>query len=291
MKFRFECPTNFISSEIFEGLEENKDNPECIILNPGSDIFYGKEYFDSFKNLKIVGTPSTGVNHIDCEYLKEKGIKLYSLLDDRESLDKITASAEFTWLHIMNAMRKFSLSLRFASKWRDSGNEQFLRSVELSGKKLGIIGFGRIGRKLSRYAKAFEMDVKFYDPHVRGSCKSVEDLYDSDVLSINCYLNDETRGMISNGFFDGFKHGLVVVNTSRGEVVDENYVAGMVEKHKIFYSCDVLSNEQDMSKLRDSPLYDMYQLYSNLVITPHVAGVTVDSQRKAMEIILKLCMK
>ena len=291
MRVRFECPTNFISSEIFEGLIEDKDNPECIILNPGSEIFYGEEYFDSFKDLKIVGTPSTGVNHIDREYLKERGIKLYSLLDDRESLDRITASAEFTWLHIMNAVRKFSLSLDFASKWRDSGNEQFLRSVELSGKKLGIIGFGRIGRKLNRYAEAFEMSVKFYDPYVEGSCKSIEDLYDSDVLSINCYLNDETKGMISDGFFDGFKDGLIVVNTSRGEVVDEDYVAGMVENHKIFYSCDVLSNEQDMSKLHSSPLWDMFRYYSNLIITPHVAGVTVDSQRKAMEIILKLCMK
>ena len=69
-------------------------------------------------------------------------------------------------------------------------NEEFLRSRELSGKKLGIIGFGRIGRKLNRYAEAFNMDVKFYDPYVDGSCFSIEDLYDSDILSINCYLNE-----------------------------------------------------------------------------------------------------
>ena len=292
MRVRFECPTDFISSEIFEGLVEDNDNPECIILNPGSDIFYGKEYFDSFKDLKIVGTPSTGVNHIDRKYLKKREIKLYSLLDDRESLDRITASAEFTWLHIMNAVRKFSTSLNFVSKWRDLDNEQSLRSVELSDKKLGIIGFGRIGRKLNRYAKAFEMNVKFYDPYVEGSCKSVEDLYDSDILSINCYLNDETKGMVSNNFFSGFKKGLIVINTSRGEVVDEEYIAQMIMSGNIFYSCDVLSNEQDISKLHNSPLYSMYQSnHPNLVITPHIAGVTVDSQRKAMEIILKLCMK
>ena len=61
MRVRFECPTNFISSEIFEGLIEDKDNPECIILNPGSEIFYGEEYFDSFKDLKIVHYPNHAI--------------------------------------------------------------------------------------------------------------------------------------------------------------------------------------------------------------------------------------
>ena len=205
MRVRFECPTDFINSEIFEGLVEDNENPECIILNPGSDIFYDRRYFDSFNDLRVVGTPSTGVNHIDCQYLEQRKIKLYSLLDDRESLDRITASAEFTWLHIMNAVRKFSRSLKFVSKWRDLDNENFLRSIELSDKKLGIIGFGRIGRKLNRYAQAFEMNVKFYDPYVEGSCESIEELYDSDILSMNCYLNNETKGMVSNNFFSGFK--------------------------------------------------------------------------------------
>jgi phosphoglycerate dehydrogenase-like enzyme len=292
MRVRFECPTDFISSEIFGGLVEDNENPECIILNPGSDIFYDKRYFDSFRDLKIVGTPSTGVNHIDRKYLEQRKIKLYSLLDDRESLDRITASAEFTWLHIMNAVRKFSTSLKFVSKWRDLDNENFLRSIELSDKKLGIIGFGRIGKKLNRYAEAFGVDVKFYDPYVSGSCQSIKDLHDSDILSINCYLNDETRGMVSDGFFYGFKKDLIVVNTSRGEVVDEEYVGKMIRNHKIFYSCDVLCGEQDVSKLTSSVLFRMYLSgHPNLVITPHVAGVTVDSQRKALEIILKLCMK
>ena len=85
---------------------------------------------------------------------------------------------------------------------------------------------------------------------------------------------------------------MIVVNTSRGEVVDERYIAEMISDGYIFYSCDVLSNEQDISKLQNSPLYSMYQNNNpNLIITPHVAGVTIDSQRKAMEIILKLCMK
>ena len=289
MRVKFECPITFIESEIFRVFTVDNENPECIILNPGVGTFYGKEYFEQFKNLKVVGTPSTGVNHMDCEYLKKKEIKFYSLLDDRKSLDNITASAEFTWLHIMNLVRKFSYSLSYVPYWRSIENEDNLRSRELSGRKLGIIGFGRIGKKIKRYAEAFEMQVKFYDPYVNGEGKvdSLQDLSDSDIISINCYLTEETKGMITYDVFEYFKHGLMVVNTSRGEVVDENYIADLVEEGKINYACDVLQNEQNIEELKKSRLYKS----DEVVITPHIAGVTVDSQTKALEAILKLCMK
>ena len=291
MRVKFECPIDFIKSDVWLDLGFTEDNnPECLILNPGTDSYYDGTYFEQFKNLKIVGTPSTGVNHLDVEYLKNRGIDFYSLLDDRKSLETITASAEFTWIHIMNSFRGFSNSLKLVNNWRNLDNEGSLRFRELSGKKIGIIGFGRIGRKIKRYAKAFDMNVKFYDPYVEGGV-SIEELKDSDIISINCYLNDETKGMITDGFFDDFKENLVVVNTSRGEVVDEEYITRLVEEQKIIYSCDVLSNEQDLNKLKSSPLFKMNSYYNNLTITPHVAGVSVDSQRKALEIILKLCMK
>ena len=293
MRVKFECPIDFIKSDVWLNLGfVESDNPEVLILNPGTDSYYGEDYFKQFKNLKVVGTPSTGVNHLNVNYLKDKEIDFYSLLDDRESLETITASAEFTWIHIMNSFRGFSNSLKSVNDWRESNNESSLRFRELSGKNIGIIGFGRIGKKVKRYAEAFDMNVKFYDPYVDGGCSSIDDLYDSDVLSINCYLNDETKNMVSNGFLDGFKDGLVVVNTSRGEVVDENYISKFVKDKKIFYSCDVLQNEQDIKSLKNSPLYELNKNnHPNLVITPHVAGGSVDSQRKALEIILKLCMK
>ena len=291
MRVKFECPITFIESEIsMVGVfTVDNENPECIILNPGVDTFYGKEYFEQFKNLKVVGTPSTGVNHMDCEYLKKKEIKFYSLLDDRKSLDNITASAEFTWLHIMNLVRKFSYSLSYVPYWRSIENEDNLRSRELSGRKLGIIGFGRIGKKIKRYAEAFEMQVKFYDPYVNGEGKvdSLQDLSDSDIISINCYLTEETKNIITYDVFEYFKDGLMVVNASRGEVVDENYIADLVEEGKINYACDVLQNEQNIEELKKSRLYRS----DEVVITPHIAGVTVDSQTKALEAILKLCMK
>ena len=291
MRIKLECPYDFMDSNITKDLNLSND-PECLIVNPGVDKFLDKNYFSQFKNLKIVGTPSTGVNHMDIDYLKENNIRYFCLLDDRKGLDSITASAEFTWLHIMNASRKFSESLSYINKWRELDNESFLRSNELSGKKIGIIGFGRIGKKVKKYAEAFDMNIKYYDPYKEGGCSDISELHDSDILSINCYLTKDTTNLISNGFLEDFKRGLIVVNTSRGEVVDENYVAKLIKNKDIFYSCDVLCNEQDINKLKqNSPLFKINSDYNNLIITPHVAGCTIESQEKALKTILKLCMK
>jgi len=290
MKIKLECPYDFMDQNIIKDLNLSND-PECLIVNPGIDKFLDKKYFNQFKNLKVVGTPSTGVNHMDTNYLDKNNIKYFCLLDDRKGLESITASAEFTWLHIMNSLRKFTESIGCTLNWREPENESFLRSNELSGKKLGVIGFGRIGRKLKKYADAFDMDFKFYDPYVEGGCKDISELYDSDILSLNCYLTSETTNLVTEGFLENFKKPLIVVNTSRGEVVDEKYIAKLVKKQEIFYSCDVLCNEQNIKKLYNSPLFNLNLDYKNLVITPHVAGCTVESQEKALKTILKLCMK
>lgn len=279
--------------------------PEIIITNPGSPYKYDKSYFErevynehcvDFKNLKIVASPSTGNTHIDLDYLKEKKIKYISLLDDRKSLDQITASSEFTWLHIMNAMRKFTKATQSTSSWRKSDNEEKLRTRQLSEKTIGIIGFGRIGKNISRYAQAFGMDYKFYDPNVMGSKNKVTDiqsLRDVDILSINCELNESSRNLITYDTLRDFKKDLIVVNTSRGEVVDERYISLLIKSREIFYSTDVISDEQNFDSPHHSYLHNLYESgkYDNLVITPHVAGVTTDSQTIAFRSILELCMK
>ena len=97
--------------------------------------------------------------------------------------------------------------------------------------------------------------------------------------------------MISWGIFDNFKDNLIVINTSRGEVVNEDYIVNLVSNYKIFYGSDVLSDEQNLSILKKSKLFNMIDDFENLVITPHVAGATKESQQKALESILKICIK
>ena len=299
MRVKIECPINFLHAEdfhkIIDSLGYTLDNhdPECIIVNPGTDVFLDKNHFAKYASLKVVGTPSTGVNHLDMYYLGLRNISVKCLLDNREVLENIHASAEFTWLHIMNAFRKFIPAVNKVDNWREDENEALLRSNELAGKTIGIVGLGRIGRKIAKYAKVFGMNVEYYDPYVENSqykrVFSLTNLQKVDILCISCYLTEETKGIISNGILDDFKESLIVVNTSRGETVDEDYIYDLVVKDKIFYSCDVLCNEQSINTLKQSRLFNLKR--DNIVITPHVAGATIESQTKALRGILELCTK
>ena len=299
MRAKIECPTNFLQEQdlnaILDSLGYTSDSkdPACIIVNPGTDTFLGEDYFSRYKSLKAVGTPSTGVNHLDMPYLESRNITVKCLLDNRAVLENIHASAEFTWLHVMNAFRRFIPAVNNIDGWREEDNERFLRSSELADKTIGIVGMGRIGRKLARYAEAFNMNVEYYDPYVEKNeykrVFSLTSLQNVDILCISCYLTDETRGLISKGILDNFKKNLIVINTSRGETVDEDYIYDLITKDKIFYSCDVLCNEQDVEKLKQSKLFNLKR--DNIVITPHVAGATIESQTKALRGILDLCIK
>tara|TARA_B100000214_G_scaffold226705_1_gene165150 strand:+ start:125 stop:1039 length:915 start_codon:yes stop_codon:yes gene_type:complete len=301
VRIAIDCPTDFIKYKddlLYDwGLQESI-YPEILITNPGSEYKYDEHHFNDehYQDLKIVATPSTGNTHIDLDYLEKKGIEFYSLLDDRESLDKITASSEFTWLHIMNAMRKFRVATNNTRYWREKENEDKLRTQQLSGKTIGIIGYGRIGKNVSKYAEAFGMDFLFYDPDVFANgnkVSSIDAMKDADIISINCGLNDTSRNLITYDIFKDFKKGLVVVNTSRGEVVDERYISLLIKSREIFYSADVIVDEQNLSTPHHSELYKLYESgeYDNLTLTPHVAGVTTDSQQIAFRSIIELCMK
>lgn len=300
-KIQIDCPTDFINIKddlLYDwGLQESI-YPEILITNPGSDFKYDESSLNNewCKDLKIVATPSTGNTHIDLDYLKKRGIQFYSLLDDRKSLDKITASSEFTWLHIMNAMRKFREATNNTKHWREKNNEENLRTQQLYGKTIGIIGYGRIGKNVSKYAETFGMNYKFYDPNVlRGKNKvsDIESLKDVDIVSINCGLNESSKNLITYDTFKNFKKGLVVINTSRGEVVDERYISLLIKSREIYYSADVIVDEQNENTPFHSELFQLYQSgkYENLTLTPHVAGVTTDSQEIAFRSILELCMK
>ena len=140
------------------------------------------------------------------------------------------------------------------------------------------------------------MNFKFYDANVvsgRNKVPSIELMKDVDIVSINCGLNDTSRNLITYDTFKDFKKGLVVVNTSRGEVVDERYISLLIKSREIYYSADVIVDEQNENTPFHSELFQLYQSgkYENLTLTPHVAGVTTDSQEIAFRSILDLCMK
>lgn len=261
------------------------------VMNPGQNFTIDKEILDLFPSIKVLVTPSTGRNHIDLTACGKRNIPVYSLLDDRDGLNTISASAEFTFLLLLNTLRRLDLAMQEvdARRWRQ--REDLLRGHELSGKRVGLVGFGRIGHRLARYCTAFEADVVYYDPYVEVvsfPSSDLEGLFSqSDIVCVCCALTPETTGMIDRPLLERLKEGACLVNTSRGEVVNEQDLIDVLERRPdLRVGLDVITGEVKGMHL-DSPLLDMHDR-GQIVVTPHVAGATVESQTKAAKIALDL---
>lgn len=285
-KIKIECPVFFDIPNINK---TSTNDANIIICNPCK--IYNISVLKKLNNLKVIATPSTGVNHIDKKYCNDNFIKIYSLLDDRTKLNTISASAEFTWGLIIATSRNLHLAINYAQSgyWRDKEKE--CRGVELQGKTIGIIGMGRIGRRILKYAHAFDMTPIYYDPYTkRPPVNQIDNIYNlakmSDIISINPYLTSETHEMIDEKFLTCCKQDAIIVNTSRGEVVNEIDIANFVKVGKIHYATDVLQNE-GRKKLGNSPLIKLARK-NKIIVTPHIAGATLESQKKAFDIIIDI---
>lgn len=259
-----------------------------LIVDPGANYKIDKKYLSKFKNLKIIVTPSTGVNHIDLEYCLSNNIVVKSLINNRKYLEKITASAEFTFFLIMSSIRKIKKvnSSLYKAKWRLNENE--LRGRELFNKKVGIIGLGRIGKKLQKYLYSFETKTIFYDPYVQKYNKKyikktslLKKIFkECDIICICCYLTEETKDLINYNYLKLLKKDSVLVNSARGEIVVEKDLLRIIKERKdIYVSLDVLRNEQN--NIEENILFKKSFKLPNLYITPHIAGLTYESQNKA----------
>lgn len=264
------------------------------VMNPGQNFIIDNSVLDQYPNLRVLSTPSTGSNHINRQDCAQRGIAVFSLLDDREILNSISASAEFTFLLLLNSMRRLDSSLPEVSAGRWRANEDEMRGNELAGKQVGLVGLGRIGRRMARYCQAFDANVAYYDPYVDEPeipAWPIEKIFeDADAVCICCSLTEETTGMINYDLMRRLQPQASLINSSRGEVVDEKALAKILgERTDLKVGLDVLAGEVTNTH-HDSPLME-YHRQGRIVITPHIAGATVESQAKAAQGALRLLQR
>lgn len=242
---------------------------------------------DLCPTLKMIATPSTGVSHIVMPDAESRNILVYRL-KGTVVVDRIYASSEFTFNLMISTIRKtpFAFEAVKNGEWREV--ETLYRGRELNGLTLGIIGFGRIGSNLSKYSRAFGMKIVAYDPYVRighpevTQVESLDDLLSvSDVVSPCVHLNDETFQMVNKTMFNKMKDGVYFINTSRGDVVNEIDLVDALKSGKVRAAgLDVISDEY-LGEKALHPLIAYARANQNLIITPHIAGLTFESERKA----------
>ena len=246
---------------------------DCVIVVIRSATKLTKEVLDKAEQLKIIARCGVGIDNVDLDFAKSKNI----FVTNSPSANLISV-VELTVALIISVSRQLSLADSHLKKgeWNRS---QFLGN-ELYGKTLGIVGFGKAGRLVAERMKSFGMSIVFYDPYVsewNGSEESIEldDLLrTADVVSIHVIKTKDTENLISKDMLDLLKPNSIIVNTSRGGVLDEDYLFELLESEKIFGAgLDVYSNEPPENVERYNGL--------NLVTTPHIGASTNEAQLKA----------
>jgi D-3-phosphoglycerate dehydrogenase len=245
-----------------------------------------RELLDAAPRLKIIVSPTTGLNHIDLSEAERRGIQVISLRGEHEFLRDVRATAELTVGLILAIVRHIPAAADHA---RAGGwdRDQF-KGHELCGRTLGLVGYGRLGRIVGRYMQAFDMRVVAADPSVTAAelepgielLPLDELLKQSDVVSLHANLDDRTAGFFGRREFGAMKPGAWFVNTARGELIDEAALVEAIESGQVAAAAvDVVSNER-ATGMAGHPLIEFARRDPRLLITPHIGGCTVESLAK-----------
>ena len=259
------------SSNKDEELSSHIVDAEIVVIRSATTLT--KDILEHAKNIKIIARCGVGVDNVDVEYAKSREIYVTNA-----PTANLISLVEHTIGLILSTIRKIyeANASTKSGKWEKS---KFV-GLELHEKQLGIIGFGKAGKLLSERLKSFGMKVVFYDPFVtdwQGEEESVDLEYllsSSDVVSVHVIKTPQTENLLSKEKLNLLKPNAILVNTSRGGVIDEEYLVELVNSNKIFGAAlDVFEKEpiEVNNKILDS----------DILITPHIGASTIEAQLKA----------
>ena len=253
-----------------EELIRNIVDTDIVVIRSSTKI--NKDILQKANKLKIIARCGVGIDNIDIEEATNKEIYVTNSPNAN-----IISVAELTIGLIISAARNIHTSNN-SLKDKNWDRNKFL-GTELYKKQLGLIGFGKAAREVAKRLTAFGMEIVFYDPYVEASEDEAnkveldELLKTSDVISIHVVKNEETKNMINDEKLNLIKKGGILVNTSRGGIVDEVALFQRSSDDVIFAGLDVFSKEPpDINKTFST---------SNIVTTPHLGASTQEAQLRA----------
>jgi D-3-phosphoglycerate dehydrogenase len=239
-----------------------------------------REYIDSATNLQLIIRGGVGLDNIDVEYARSKGIQVFNTAE--ASAVAVAELAFALMISVPTRLVEGHLGMR-DHEWL----KKQLKRTELMGKTLGLFGAGNIGTELARRAIAFGMRVIAYDPFLKGHetadlVTMDELLSESDYLSLHVPLTDETRNMINSETIGRMKDGVVIINTSRGGCVDESAMKDALASGKVrAYATDVFQSDPPAD---DSPLYDA----AHVIMTPHIGASTKENMLRIGDVVVRI---
>lgn len=268
-------------------LDQIIDQYDGLVIN--SKIIMNKPRIDKGTNLKFIGRLGSGLEIIDVKYAIRKGIRVYN---SPEGNRNAVAEHEFGMiLSLLNNIVKADRQVRNFQWFREEN-----RGHELSGKTLGIIGLGHTGTSFAEKLSPWRLRVISYDKYRKRyptSLRFVEKtsldtvIEQSDIISLHLPLTEETKYMVDRSFFDKVKKGVIISNTSRGQIIETEALLDALKSGKVGGAClDVFENEKpDHFSNEEKEMYGQLYKMENVVLTPHIAGWTHESLQQIAEVL------
>ena len=268
------------ASELKKILKKN-DKIDTIFCNPNRQGYILNRNILKKTSIKLINTASTGLNHINVKDCKKLNIKILSLTRNFQLLKKLPSTSELSFGLMINLQRKIFESFESVKKKR--WDYSSFIGQELASLTIGIIGLGRLGNFMAKFAKAFGMKVIYFDPYIKNNKFIKVNLRDlvkkSDVISLHAHVSEETKYMIDKKILKLAKKKPIIINTSRGELVKEkDIIWGLNKKLISGYGTDVI--EREFTDIKKSPIIKNLNRY-NIIVTPHIGGMTYQGQLRA----------
>ncbi|WP_096019358.1 D-2-hydroxyacid dehydrogenase [Campylobacter lanienae] len=239
-------------------------------------------------NLKLICVTATGVNNIDLVAAKEANISVKNVAG--YSTNSVVQQTFANILAIRNSTSYYENYGKNSDGWAKSPIFVNLDKpiFELSGKKFCVVGLGTIGLEVAKVAQAFGCEVSYYSTSGNNSNSnfkrvSFDEVLKSDIISIHAPLNENTKNLFNSQALNQLKDGAMLVNSGRGGIVDEEYMAKLIDEREIYFITDVLEKEPIMA---NHPLLKVKNK-DRLMITPHIAWASVEARRKLIELSVK----
>ena len=261
-------------------IAERIGDAEIVVMNKTP---ISRETIDKCPNIKLIAVLATGYNVVDYNYAREKGIPVVNV--PTYGTASVSQFSIALLLEICHHIGHHSESVH-AGNWANNADWCYwdYPLIELEGKTIGIIGFGRIGQAEGRIAKALGMNVLAYDLFPNDSGREIaeyvglDELYAcADVITLHCNLTPENTGMINKESIAKMKDGVILINNARGQLIDEQDVADALNCGKIAAAgLDVVYTEPIRA---DNPLLKA----KNCIITPHISWAPKESRQRIMD--------
>ena len=285
-RLKYSCDTAY---------HKNKSEIEAIIHHYDGIIIRSRfninqAFIDKAIILKFIARAGSGLENIDVAYAESKRIKCYNAAEGNRQA--VAEHCLGMLLSLFNNLKNCDAELR-EGKWNREAN----RGIEISGKTVGIIGYGNNGSAFAEILKGFDITILAYDKYLNNYPyqSSMKSIYkEADILSLHIPLTEETTYLVNEDFINSFQKEFYLINTARGKCVNTKHLISALENSKIKGAClDVLEHEntsfETLSKETTTTTTNMQYLINcnNVILSPHIAGWTDESNIKIAKVLLQ----